>query len=392
MSQRIAKSLATLLIATLISLLLSGCGGGSSDSQALPVVSTLPAGLIQADNAAVDQLVQTQMLEQRIPGVTLVVVKAGQIVYAKGYGYANLETATPVRPEDRFEIGSITKSFAATAIMLLVQDGKVSLDDKLDRYVGPLPAAWSGITVRHVLSHASGLPEYPDNDFFAAIDRNQSFSDEEMLARFETYPLLFAPGTGYQYSNVGFDIVGLLVNKVSGQSYGDFLQQRVFQPLGMASARIMAPNESPAAYAQGYELGSGAAKSHTYNAAQRNYLAMAASGIEVNALDMAKWDAALYTSSILNQSSLDQMWTPTSLVQAANATTPDIYYGLGWQLRTQNGHRWVYHSGGMPGHVTEFLRFPDDQLTIIALCNLDENHADMRKISLGVARIFQPGL
>jgi len=394
------KTWARALAALLTTLLMAGCGGGSGGAtgspppveRPLPAVSTRAAGLAQADNPQVDAFVQAQLLEQRIPGVSLVVVKAGQVVYARGYGYANLDTATPVRVEDRFEIGSITKPFAATAVMLLVEEGRMSLDDRIDRYIGPVPAAWSGISVRHLLNHSSGLPGYPDATVYAALDRNQTLSDEEMLARFKSYPLEFATGTGYLYSNVAYDIVGLIIKKVSGQAYGDFLQQRVFKPLGMDSARIMAPNESAAGNAVGYELVNGSRRPYVYNAAKRGYLGMAASGIQVNALDLAKWDAALYTEKVLKKSTLDLMWTNNALVQAATATTPDIYYGLGWQLRTQAGHRWVYHSGGMPGFVTEFLRYPDDQLTVIVLTNLDDQHSNARVISRGVSQILQPGL
>lgn len=388
-----------LVLQSLWALPLVGCGGGGADSpapadRALPVVSTQPAGMAQTANTAVDDVIQQQLVAQGIPGLSLVVARAGKIIYAKGYGYANLETATPVQVEDRFEIGSITKSFAATAVMLLVEEGRLSLDDKLAPHLGPMPAAWSGITIRHVLNHSSGLPEYPDDAFYGALDRNQGFSEAELLARFQTYALKFVPGSAYLYSNVGYDLLGLLIQQVSGQSYGEFLRRRVFLPLGMDSARVMAPGESEAGNAVGYERGQvgTAPKPYLYNAANRSYLGLAASGIQVNALDLAKWDAALYTEKILKKATLDLMWTPNSLVQAATATTPDIYYGLGWQLRTQQGHRWVYHSGGMPGYVTEIMRYPDDQLTVIALSNLDENHANVRLITRAVSPIFQPGL
>jgi len=118
------------------------------------------------------------------------------------------------------------------------------------------------------------------------------------------------------------------------------------------------------------------------------YLGMAASGIELSAMDMAKWDAALYTDKILKQSTLAMMWTNNALVQAAKADSPDIYYGLGWQLRTQNGKRWVYHSGGMPGYVTDFMRYPDQKLTIIVFTNLSDQNANARNIVRAVAPMF----
>lgn len=153
-----------LLVAALTANLLTGCGGGGGDAAspaqavALAPVSTSAAGITQTALPEVDQYIQGQLIEQKIPGITLVAVREGKIVYSKGYGYADRETARPVKPEDRFEIGSITKSFAATAIMLLVEDGKISLDDKLDKFLGTIPQGWTGITIRHLLNHTSGLP------------------------------------------------------------------------------------------------------------------------------------------------------------------------------------------------------------------------------------------
>ncbi|WIT12954.1 serine hydrolase [Paucibacter sediminis] len=388
-----------LLLQSILALPLAGCGGGGgggegalASERVLPQVSTQPAGSSQGAIPAVDDMVQQQLLAQRIPGASLVVARSGRIVYAKGYGYADLEAATPIQVEQRFEIGSVTKSFAASAIMLLVEDGLLTLDDRLEPYLGATPAAWNGITIRHLLNHSSGLPEYPDDAFFAALERDQGFSTAELLARFKTHGLAFPPGSSFLYSNTGYDLIGLIIQKVSGQHYGEFLRRRVFQPLGMDSARLMAPNESAAGNAIGYEIVAEQRRPHAYNSAERNYLALAASGLQINALDMAKWDAALYTERILKRATLDLMWTPNSLMQAANATTPDIWYGLGWQLRTQQGHRWVYHSGGMPGHVVDFIRYPDDQLTVIVMTNLDERHANARVIARTVAQIIQPGL
>ena len=183
---------------------LAGCGGGGGggekvrqpDVPVTPVtpVSNGPAGVTQADNAKVDQYLQDEMTKQAIPAVSLAVLREGRVVYAKAYGYS-VATSQPAKPEDRFEIGSITKSFTASAVMLLVEEGKLSLDDKIEKHLGPLPASWSAITLRHLLSHTSGLPRDPDPAFFTALKNNQSFSEDEMLARFKTYAPLTAPGS-----------------------------------------------------------------------------------------------------------------------------------------------------------------------------------------------------
>lgn len=382
-----------LLVAALATSLLAACGGGGGSAPptaavVLPPVNTMAAGVTQTVNPEVDQYMQGQMVEQGIPGMTLVVVRDGTVVYGKGYGYADRETARPVKPEDRFEIGSISKSFAATAIMLLVEEGKLSLDDKLDKFIGPVPAQWSAITIRHLLDHTSGLPEYPDDRTFDDLFANKTLGEDEMLARFKTASLISEPGAKFRYSNVAYDIVGILVRRVMGKGYFDFLQERVFTPLGMHSARLVAPKPGRADSAVGYEFKDGKPVPYAPTDAMSVYLGMAASGIELSAMDMAKWDAALYSDKILKQSTLNLMWTNSSYITAGNANNAPIYYGLGWELRTQNGKRWVYHSGGMPGFVTDFMRYPDQKLTIIVFTNLSEKHADARKIVRAVAPMF----
>lgn len=382
-----------LCIASLAASLLAACGGGGGAAPpavavVLAPVMTLAAGVTQTAQPEVDQYMQGQLVEQGIPGITLVVVRDGTVVYGKGYGYADRESLRPVKPEDRFEIGSISKSFAATAIMLLVEEGKISLDDKLDKFIEAVPPQWSGITIRSLLNHTSGLPEYPDDTTFADLYANKILGEDAMLARFRAYSLGWEPGIKYQYSNVGYDILGIVVRRVTGKGYFDFLKERVFAPLGMHSARLIAPKPARADSAIGYELKGGKHVPFVTTDAMSVYLSMAASGIELSAMDMAKWDAALYTDKILKQSTLAQMWTNNALVQAANVDNSNIYYGLGWQLRTQNGKRWVYHSGGMPGYVTDFMRYPDQKLTIIVFTNLSDQHADARKIVRAVAPMF----
>ena len=387
-----------LVVAALAASLLAACGGGGGAAPpaaevvppvaTLVPVTTLAAGVTQTDKPEVDQYMQAQLVEQRIPGMTLVVVRDGTVIYGKGYGYADRALARPVKPEDRFEIGSITKSFAATAIMLLVEQGKISLDDKLDKFIEATPSQWSGITIRHLLNHTSGLPEYPDDGVFADIFANKVMQEDAMLARFRPYAPSWEPGSKYRYCNVGYDILGIVVRRVTGKGYFDFLKERVFTPLGMNSARLIAPKPSYADSAIGYEIKDGKHIPYVTTDAMSVYLSMAASGIELSAMDMAKWDAALYTDKILKQSTLALMWTNNALVQAARPDGPDIYYGLGWQLRTQNGKRWVYHSGGMPGYVTDFMRYPEQKLTIIVFTNLSDQHANARNVVRGVAPMF----
>lgn len=386
-----------LYAAALSATLLVGCGGsGGAPPEppaevVLPPVTTAAVGVTQTANLAVDQYMQGQLVAQRIPGASVVVVKEGQVIYARGYGYANLASALPVKSEDRFEIGSITKSFAASAIMLLVQEGKMSLDDTLDQHIDGSPAQWSGITIRQVLNHTAGLQRDVDDVTFKALAANQIIGEEALLTRFKGYPLTGIPGAKFSYSNVGYYLIGFVIRKVSGKHYFDFLQERVFTPLGMSTARLIAPKLSLADVASGYTIENNRRVAVRLSDAQLLGLSMAAGGIQLSAMDMAKWDAALYTETILKKETLDLMWTNSALVQAASGTEPDIYYGLGWQLRTQGGVRWVYHSGGMPGHVSEMIRYPDQKMTVIVLLNLDGN-ANPRTVGRSVARLFDPAL
>lgn len=396
MTFSLCKAERSRLAIILSALLLVACGGSAPPAQnerALPELSTPAANMQQVDNPEVDKYIQAQLLKQKIPGLSLAVVQGGKIIYAKGYGYASLESATPARPEQRFEIGSISKQFAATAVMMLVEEGKIALDEKVSKYIGAVPASWETMTVRHLLNHTSGLPEGFDPVFFKSIDNNVLYSDDQMLAIIKSYALKSAPGAIWAYSNVGYDIVGIMVSKVSGKYYGDFLQERIFTPLNMSSARILNPSDTSVGSATGYLLVGGSHVPEHQAPAVRHYLALAASSIEVSALDMAKWDAALYTEQLLKKSSLDQMWAVSALVQAQSGTMrADVNYGLGWFLSVVNGHRKVYHSGGMPAFTTDFIRYPDDKMSVVVLTNLDEQHSDPQSISREVARRFNTSL
>lgn len=376
-------------------LIVTACGGGSPEpvERDLPPISMIATNTQQADNLEVDTYIQGQILSQKIPGLSLAVIQDGKIIYAKAYGYANLESATAARPEQRFEIGSISKQFAATAVMMLVEEGKIVLDEKVSKYLGAVPASWDTMTVRHLLNHTSGLPEYPDAAFFNSIDNNVVYSEDQLLAIGKTVPLKSVPGAIWSYSNIGYDLIGIMVSKVSGMPYGDFIKKRIFAPLNMTSARILNSIDTKEGSATGYVLTGASRLPDFQSAAKRNYLALAASAIEVSALDMAKWDAALYTEQLLKKSSWDQMWAISALVQAQTGNMrADVNYGLGWFLSTVDGHRKVYHSGGMPAFTTDFIRYVDDKISVVVLTNLDEHHSDPQSISRAVARMFNKSL
>ena len=342
---------------------------------------TLPFGLVgaQADpTARVDSFITAEMQRQHIPGVALAVVRDGRIVLAKGYGFANLEHQVPVKPETIFQSGSVGKQFTATAVMMLVEAGRVSLDDPITKYFPDAPESWKAITVRHLLTHTAGTTDYPDD-----FDFRRDYTEDELLARAEAIPLAFKPGDQWGYSNLGYLLLGVLIHKVTGEFYGDFLQERVFRPLGMNTARVMSEADIIPNRAAGYRLVEGEIKNQEWVSPSMN--TTADGSLYLTVLDMAKWDAALYTERLLKQSSLDQMWTPVKL--NGGTTKP---YGFGWGLREVGGHRIIEHGGAWQGFKSYIARYVDRRLTVIVFANLEQ--ADPGKLAHGVAALYDPEL
>lgn len=343
----------------------------------LPAILTtdLPA---QDPVARVDSFITDQMQRQHIPGVSLAVVRDGRIVLAKGYGMANLEHRVPVKPETIFQSGSVGKQFTATAVMMLVEAGKVSLSDPITRYFPDAPPSWRLITVRHLLTHTGGTTDYPDN-----FDFRKDYTEDDLLKAAEAIPVAFAPGDKWSYSNLGYVLLGILIHKVTGQFYGDFLQGRIFQPLGMSTARIISEEDIIPNRAAGYRLVDGVIKNQEWVSPSLNTTADGA--LYLTVLDMAKWDAALYTERLLKRSSLEQMWTPVRLNDGK--VEP---YGFGWSLGEVRGHRIIQHGGSWQGFRAYIARYVDQRLTVIVFANVDE--ADTGKLAHGVAGLYDAEL
>ena len=234
----------------------------------------------------VDQFIANEMAGQKIPGVSLAVVKDGKPLIVKGYGFANLEHQVLVKPETIFQSGSMGKQFTAFAVMLLVEDGKIGLDEKISRYLGDVPPAWSNITIRHLLTHTSGMTDYPDS-----FDFRRDFTEDELLKWAKEVPVAFAPGEKWQYSNLGFVTLGLIIHKVSGKFYGDLLRERVFKPLWMTTARIINEADVIPNRAAGYRLDNGELKNQNWVSPSMN--TTADGSLYLTVLDVMKWDDAL---------------------------------------------------------------------------------------------------
>ena len=301
------------------------------------------------------------MERQHIPGLSLLVAKGGKVVLAEGFGLANVELRVPVKPETIFQSGSVGKQFTATAVMMLVEEGKVGLDDPLTKYFKDSPKSWNEVTVRELLSHTAGFGDYP-KDF----DFRKDWTEDEELKLIEGIPLAYPPGTKWDYSNLGYVTLGILIHRVSGEFYGDFLGQRIFRPLGMTSTRIISEADIVPNRSAGYRLAKGELTNQEWVAPMVN--TTADGSLYFSILDLAKWDAALYTEKLLKRSSLDLMWTPVKL---RNGQPNKGNYGFGWFIEQRQGHRCIHHDGAWQGFQTAIDRYVDDQLTVVALANLE---------------------
>ncbi len=328
--------------------------------------------------ARIDRYVKTEMQRQKIPGVSLAVLRGGKITILKSYGWANVEHRVPVKPETVFQSGSIGKQFTAAAVMMLVEEGRIALDDQITEYFPDAPEAWKNITVRHLLNHTSGLGDYPPE-----IDLRRDYTEDEYLAAIKKAPLAFEPGTRWDYSNAGYFTLGFLIRKVTGQFYGDFLRERIFKPLDMRTARIISEADIVPNRAAGYRLDGGELKNQNWVSPSTN--TTADGSLYLTVLDLAKWDAALYREKPLRQTTLAEIWTPAKLANGSEKP-----YGFGWHTEKIGGRRFVYHGGAWQGFKSFIGRFPDDKLTIIFFANSWDTK-DF-KFARGLAALFYPEL
>jgi CubicO group peptidase (beta-lactamase class C family) len=328
---------------------------------------------------AASNYIRSEMERQHIPGLALLVSRGGKIVQSQGFGLANVELQVPVKPETIFQSGSVGKQFTATAVMMLVEESKIQLDDPLTKYFSDAPASWKEVTVRELLSHTAGFGDYP-KDF----DFRKDWTEPELLKLVESIPLAYPPGTKWDYSNLGYLTLGILIHHVTGEFYGDFLQQRIFQPLGMETTRIISEADIVPNRAAGYRLVKGELKNQEWVAPAIN--TTADGSLYFSVLDLSKWDAALYGDKLLKRSSLEQMWTPAKLT---NGQPNKEGYGFGWFIGERHGHRVIGHDGAWQGFESAIARYVDDHLTVVVLANLEE--AEPGEIAEKVAEIYLEG-
>lgn len=292
------------------------------------------------------------------PGAAVAIIRDGNSS-VHVYGYADLETGTKVAAKTNFRLASVTKQFTSAAILLLAEEGKLSIDDQVKKWLPSLPSATDPVTLRHLLTHTSGLIDYED---VIPTSMTEQLHDRDVLTLLESQnKTYFAPGTSYRYSNSGYALLALIVGKASGISFAQFLRQRIFEPLGMKNTVAYEEGISTVANrAYGYTLIDG----HWQRTDQSQTSAVLGDGGVYSSLeDLAKWDAALYDERLLKASSLRTAFTPST-----RTDDPTIEYGFGWRITGET----LWHSGETVGFRNVIVRYPKRRLTVIVLTNRND--------------------
>lgn len=328
--------------------------------------AALQAQLPQAESQKIDAIVEQALAETNAPSVSLAIVKDGKIGYVKAFGNARLDPATPARPEMHYSIGSVSKQFLAAAILLLAEDGKLSLDDPVSRFLPGLTRA-NEITIRELLSHTSGYQDYYPLDYVAPF-MLKPVTSREILDRWAKKPLDFDPGTRWQYSNTNFVAAGSIVEHVTGMPLMAFLEARIFKPLGITDALDLARNPLSASDAAGYtRFATGPVRLVPPEGPGWLY---AAGELGLTARDLALWDIALIDHQLLKPASVDAMTTP---VRLKNGAPTD--YGLGIGISNADNHPNLSHGGAVSGFVSLNSVWPDARAAVVVLANLDGSAA-----------------
>lgn len=344
---RFCSSIGSILISTFLML-----GGVNASAQIVqPSADAL---------AELDRLVQTHLDQNNIPGGLVAVASRGRIIHLRTYGMANVELSVPVTDSTVFEIGSISKQFISATVMLLVQETKLGLDDPIHQYLSYLPGEWLGVTVRQLLTHTSGIPDYEEIRSYDVY--RFRLTPEEVIQIAHSRPMDFAPGTGWYYSNTGYFLLSMIVERIEGRPLGQVLESRIFGPLEMTQTRLADPEAIIRHRASGYWVNK-AGELINRNPTETSST-LGAGGILSSAYDLAKWDEALYGDQLLSAESKATMWTPAILPNGDSTG-----YAFGWRVGRYKGHKSQSHGGQVAGFVANFSRFPDQEAAIIVFLN-----------------------
>ena len=327
------------------------------------------AELAAAQNSAarMDEVVQSYVDARQFMGSVLV-ARGETVLFSKAYGSANLEWNTPNTTTTKFRIGSMTKQFTAAAVLLLEERGKLKIDDPVKRYYPDAPAAWDKITLFHLLTHTSGIPNHTTFPEFESLSTSRTTPDQ-LVKTFRDRPLEFVPGSEMRYSNSGYVLLGAIIEKVSGTSYEKFVNENVFMPLGMNDSGYDSTQAIIMRRAAGYGPGPNGPVNARYVDMTVPY---AAGALYSTTEDLLRWERSLFGGKVLSRPSLEKMTTP-----AKND------YAFGLEVSRHSGRSVIQHGGSINGFSSRLAYFPDDEVTVIALSNLRGSGADSVVEKLG---------
>lgn len=335
---------------------------------------------IHADS--LDKLIIEQMKQRKLPGLSVAVLRDGKVIRAGGYGVANLETQTPATKDTVYEIGSISKQFASEAVMLLVEEGKINLDDSIRKYLpANAPEIWQRITVRNLLNHTSGLKDWTEIKEFSY---RREYSPEEFIALVKDFPLTFQPNENWLYSNTNLPLIGIIIERASGKAYEDFVTERIIKPLYFPTIRFKHQEDVVPNRATGYEW-----RNNRWENGEpfRPKIIAPSGGILASTIDLARWWEAVLQGRVVKQTSLEQMIKPTKINDGRS-----FAHGFAFFMDSFNGHKIIQHFGSTVGGFGSIVKYyPNEKVTIAVINNLDDSGFGSEYIAKRVAGFYIPG-
>lgn len=338
-----------------------------------------------ASTAKVDAYVHEKMKAHNIPGLSLAIARDGKLILAKGYGMANLELSVPATEKTVYHLASTTKTLTAMATMLLVEEGKISLEEPISKYFSDLPEAWRGVKIRHLLNHTSGIKSFSNNDKIPCqVGKSESeYERADVLKEVACLPLEFSPGERWSYGDTGYHLLGMLIEKVSGKNYEHFLSERIFKPLEMRDTRLNSYRQLITNRADGYSHSDGKIR----NAVLLPLFEFANAGLVSTVLDMAKLNIAFTSEKLLRRTTLVQMMTNAKL----NSGEIVPSYGLGVGITPFRGRKRIGHNGGGGfGFATSLTHFISEKVTVVVLANTDLPTGSVGEMANEIAAFYFP--
>lgn len=313
----------------------------------------------------IDQAVEASMKRDRVPGVSIAIEHKGELLVARGFGFADLENQVPATEHTVYRIGSVTKQYTAAAILTLAEQGRLSLEDPIEKHLPDFPTGGRRITVAQLLDHTSGIKGYTEMPEFWEKSR-LDLTHEEMTALMASAPFEFEPGEGYQYNNSAYYLAGLVIEAVSGRTYAEFLEDTFFEPLGLFETHYLDDQPIIPNRAEGYALEDDELVNDEPLSMRLPY---SAGSLGSSATDLLAWQRALTSGRVVSPESFERMTTPSTFL---NGDTSDYALGLG--LSSHDGHRKIAHGGGINGFLSQASWYPEDELFVIVLANSTSAH------------------